>query len=238
MKKIIYAASALLLTIGSISASKAQAVSDRAVIPVAINLNQVLRLHVWNGGNIEFVFNTIDDYRNGLSGDDGTSSSANTAATGPGAAASQANAQGVPGGPNNFYNTYFTVSSSTDWSLDFGAEQATFVGTDNVANKLNLNNVGYQVFALGNHTFGAGNELGDPAGANAGVIALAQYPVTIIEKEAASTVSNAGDEDDNAFEIIWRCGTSEGTMNGTSLLDQGVTPDRYVTNVMMELLPQ
>jgi hypothetical protein len=44
-----------------------QAVKDRNVIPVAVNLNQVLRMTVTNGGNIEFVFNTINDYKNGLS---------------------------------------------------------------------------------------------------------------------------------------------------------------------------
>ena len=49
--------------------SQAQAVRDRNVIPVAVNLNQVLRMSIYDGGNIEFVFNTIDDYRDGLSGD-------------------------------------------------------------------------------------------------------------------------------------------------------------------------
>ena len=58
--------------------SSAQAVRDRNVIPVAVNLNQVLRMSIYDGGNIEFVFNTIDDYRDGLSGD-AASASANAA---------------------------------------------------------------------------------------------------------------------------------------------------------------
>ena len=47
----------------------AQAVRDRNVIPVAVNLNQVLRMTITNGGNIEFVFNSIDDYQYGLTAD-------------------------------------------------------------------------------------------------------------------------------------------------------------------------
>ena len=56
-----------LLAIGIVGFS--QAVKDRQVIPVAVNLNQVLRMTITNGGNIEFVFISIDDYRSGLSGD-------------------------------------------------------------------------------------------------------------------------------------------------------------------------
>ena len=73
----------------------AQAVKDRNVIPVAVNLNQVLRMTITNGGNIEFVFNSIDDYKNGLSSDNATSSSQNVAAT------------------EGMYKTDFTIASSS-----------------------------------------------------------------------------------------------------------------------------
>jgi hypothetical protein len=53
-----------------------QAVKDSQVIPVAVNLNQDLRMTITNGGNIEFVLNTIDDYRDGLSADAAPSGSA------------------------------------------------------------------------------------------------------------------------------------------------------------------
>ena len=66
-----------LLAIGLVGFS--QAVKDRQVIPVAVNLNQVLRMTITNGGNIEFVFNSIDDYRDGLSGDAVTSVTASGA---------------------------------------------------------------------------------------------------------------------------------------------------------------
>lgn len=45
-----------------------QAVNDKAVIPVSVNLNQILRLTIISGGNIEFTFNTIADYVSGLNG--------------------------------------------------------------------------------------------------------------------------------------------------------------------------
>lgn len=48
------------------TASFGQAINDRAVIPVAINLNSILRLNVTSGGNIEFNFNTLADYTNGI----------------------------------------------------------------------------------------------------------------------------------------------------------------------------
>ncbi|MFC2137518.1 hypothetical protein ACFLTE_05020 [Bacteroidota bacterium] len=49
-------------------ASYGQAVNDKAVIPVSVNLNQILRLNIVSGGNIEFTFNTITDYTGGLTG--------------------------------------------------------------------------------------------------------------------------------------------------------------------------
>ena len=46
--------------------SHGQAVDDRAVIPVAVTLSSILRLNVVSGGNIEFVFNTLADYQEGI----------------------------------------------------------------------------------------------------------------------------------------------------------------------------
>ncbi|MFN3554769.1 MAG: hypothetical protein ACK4VN_02260 [Bacteroidales bacterium] len=48
------------------TASFGQAIDDRAVIPVAVNLNSILRLNVTSGGNIEFNFNTLADYTTGI----------------------------------------------------------------------------------------------------------------------------------------------------------------------------
>jgi hypothetical protein len=66
MRKILLGFLAFFLA-GQVSF--AQPVSDNAVIPMGITLNSILRLNVVSGGNIEFVFNSLNDYTNGLAGD-------------------------------------------------------------------------------------------------------------------------------------------------------------------------
>ena len=56
----------LVVTLMSLS-SFSQAINDNAVIPVSVTLNSIMRLQVISGGNIEFVFSTIDSYANGIS---------------------------------------------------------------------------------------------------------------------------------------------------------------------------
>lgn len=230
MRKVLLTTAALLIFGAGLFA---QAVKDRQVIPVSVNLNQVLRMTITNGGNIEFVFNSIDDYRNGLSADAATSGSAN------------------PNTSEGFYQTDFTVASSTRWKIDYGSEQATFIGTDNPANNLGLDNVGFTLANNGTQIFeGAGQPKGTTAGSslfssptdNANeVAALEVYPVTLIEDNDDGTVSNAGDATENDFSLLWRCGTAEAgaiiPMNAVSLLNQQPSPqpDRYVTNVIFEL---
>ncbi len=215
-----------------------QAVKDRQVIPVAVNLNQVLRMTITNGGNIEFVFNSIDDYRLGLSGDAATSGSANPASSDP------------------FYVTDFTVASSTRWDLNYGAEEATFIGTDDPTNTLDLANVGFSLSENGAHDFEAGGaaqgtdltaELFSPPTLNGTEIAgLENYPVLLIDDNTflLGGDANAGDGTDNSFQIVWRCGTgpveagaAPVPMVATSILDQDPSPapDRYVANVIFEL---
>lgn len=62
MKKIFLSVCALGLALGTY----AQAVVDNAVIPVSVNINSIMRMNVVSGGNIEFSFNTIDQYTNGI----------------------------------------------------------------------------------------------------------------------------------------------------------------------------
>ncbi len=68
MKKVIIFICGLFLMT---SVASAQGVDDRAVIPVAVTLNSILRLNVVSGGNIEFNFNTLKDYTSGISNSDG-----------------------------------------------------------------------------------------------------------------------------------------------------------------------
>jgi hypothetical protein len=236
MKKNLTVLLAVLLIGGT---AFGQAVSDRNIIPVAVNLNQVLRMTITNGGNIEFVFNTIDEYKDGISGDVATSGSANDAAG------------------EGMYRTDFTVSSSTRWKIVYGAESATFLGVDDPTNTLDLNNVGFTILsnAVGGHIFEstgpqgttATEELWDEqrnaeAGTDGAPAALDQYPANLIEDNNSATQANAGDASDNDFTLIWRCGTGESTntviaMDAEALIDQqpSPNPDRYVANVLFEL---
>lgn len=120
MKKSMFTVLAITLITFS---TFAQPVSDRAVIPVAVTLNQILRLNVFNGGNVEFVFNNMNDYKNGLTNGAGQ------------------------------YQTDISVASSTPWSLLMWAEDASFTGNDDPANAMSNGYVGYSILATGNYSF-------------------------------------------------------------------------------------
>lgn len=176
----------------------AQPVVDNAIIPVAVNLNSILRLNVTSGGNIEFTVSTIDQYNNGI-------------ATGP------------------RYQTDFTVASSVDFDVNLYAEDATLIGTDNVANTMTLDNIGYIVVGTGGGADGTNWNL------PAAVVPLTNAAVGVVQSIANN---GAGDIVQNAFQIQWEMGTSTGTMNANSLLQQSIAPDRYSTNVFLVLAAQ
>jgi hypothetical protein len=207
MKNNCFTKACLTLMAGMFSVnSYCQPVSDRAVVPVALTLNQILRLNVVDGGNIEFVFNRIDDYETGIANAD-------------------------------IYDTQITVASSTSWQLNMGAEDATFIGVDNPANTLALGYVGFQITSDGVHTFGA--ELTDLGTANAAVIALPVYPVTVVGSRAAATgvTTNAGDILDNILTINWEANTATAALLSAvdPIIDINQAPDRYVTNVLLDI---
>jgi len=217
MKKILLP----VFIFGIISSGISQAVSDRNTIPVAVNLNRVLRMSVNTGGNIEFTFNTIDDYKFGLSGDVAATTAAGTAPSNIAAS-------------NPMYVTTFTVAASTKWTLQYGAEEGNFIGVDNPANTLGLTNVGFNLASTGTHVFGT--ELVSAPTTGGTVIAdLDVYPTALIA-DGANAAANAGDATDNAFTMTWRVGTAEGDMNAIKLIEQSATPDRYVTNVLFNLV--
>ncbi len=190
---------ASLLLLGQ--AGFGQAVNDQAIIPVSVTLNSILRLTVVSGGNIDFVVNTIAQYTSGINS----------------------------GGGDARYQTNFTVSASQDFDVTIRAEDATFIGQDNSANTMPLNNVGLDLTESGSGVDPTNWAL-PPA-----VLALTNASQNIV---TGATGAAAGGADKNNFTIQWRLGTSEGAMNGSSLLAQSLTPDRYITNVFLELVPK
>ena len=236
MKKTIFPIFLFCLLLLS-QKTNAQAVRDRGVLPVAVNLNLVLRFQIIDGGNIEFVFNTINDYRIGM----GAAGAAIQSAVGLGVGTTLTADQ-------QMYRTRFTVSASRRWVLNYGAEQATFMGTDLAANTLLLNNVGITMTGMGTHFSAATGVTSVPtndlAVANLTLpCALTAFP-TILITDAVAAVSpfeNTGGALENDFCIFWQCGT--GTvggvtpMNASTILQQAASPaaDRYVTNVLFEL---
>ncbi len=223
MKKSILASAIALI----ISASAfAQPVSDRAVIPIGVTLQQILRLHIINGGNIEFVFNDIADYTSGIAN-----------------------------GATGVYDTQVTVASSTDWDIHMGAEDATLIGSDLNTNTIALNNIGFTCVWTGANTcclvgsqLSAITSTGYASASNSagtGIIAcgLKAYAgdlTDLLLADSNSALGSGGTTSANAFTINWECGTKviTGTtsMNATSMLAQSPSPDRYVTNVLMDLV--
>jgi hypothetical protein len=178
-----------------------QAVNDQAIIPVSVTLNSILRLTVVSGGNIDFVVNTIDQYTYGINN----------------------------GGGDARYHTNFTVSASQDFDVKIRAEDATFLGQDNIAHTMPLDNVGFDLIENGS---GADPTNWALPGA---VLALTNAAQNIVTGVAGAAAGSAAQND---FTIQWRLGTSEGAMNTNSLLAQSLDPDRYITNVFLELVPK
>jgi len=128
---------------------------------------------------------------------------------------------------NARYDTHFTVASSVDFDVTLGADAATFIGVDDAANTIPLDNLGYLVISDGTGADGVNWDL------PAAVLPLTNATPFIVQSNYAGL--GAGDINQNAFTIQWRLGTSEGTMNGTTLLSQSITSDRYVVNAILQL---
>ena len=180
----------------------AQGVEDKAVIPVSVTLNSIMRLNIVSGGNIEFVFNTLQDYQNGLGS-----------------------------GNEAQYATKFTVASSVDFKVQMIGEDADLINTDQTtsASTMPLDNVGFLV----EETSGAGvnTVVPDIGGSTPEPI------LNGIRNIVLPNGGNAGGVSDNDFTIYWRCGTTEGNMRATPILDQSIPAGRYSTTVFLNLLP-
>jgi len=121
------------------------------------------------------------------------------------------------------YTTTFSVASSREFDVLINAESSSFIGTDDVANVMDLNNVGFVCPDNANGgTFNA--DAGDQEG-------LDQAQFTLIAG------CPAGGSAINTFELQWELGTTAGSMNADNLLTQSLPPDNYVTNVFLVVDP-
>jgi hypothetical protein len=68
----------------------------------------------------------------------------------------------------------------------------------------------------------------------------AVLPLTNVAQNIVTGIAgmSAGSAAKNNFTVRWRLGTAEGTMLATTLLAQSLDPDRYITNVFLELNPK
>ncbi len=208
MKK--YALLLLIMFMGYHVSSFAQAVDDQAVVPVSVTLNSILRLNVESGGNIEFNFNTLEQYNNGISGLN----------------------------VDDQYSTKITVASSVNWKLEMGAEDPHLVSTDVVdtsstAGTMPLPYIIYQTTITGG--LDASNV---DINSNGTPQALSQIG-SANDDLITNTNGNAGAISQNAFRIDWGCGLPSGSFSASrgTLMGSNFTGGRYSTNVFFRLSP-
>jgi len=191
--------------------SYSQAVNDRAVVPVSVTLNSILRLNVESGGNVEFNFNTLEQYENGING---------------------------LGSPDQ-YSTQISVASSVNWELQMGAEDGNLISTDDTSSTGGTMDLGYILYQITYTGSGAGGDYGITSSTGeSGPQALHQFgsgtPVI------TNNGTNAGDVNKNAFRVDWACGVPtsvEGESTG-NLMGSALTGGRYSTNVFFVLQPE
>lgn len=169
-------------------------VSD-AQVSFTASLEEILYIKVKSGGNIDFVFNTIADLKNGI-------------------------------GNTSRVTTTLAVTSSSDYDIYLYAENANLTGTDNPANLMNVNNIGYTSTYSGALTEGTEFDL-----INNGLL------TTLTSLNTTKLVDNLTDnyEQNVEYQILWECNTpAVQALHGLgSLLNQNKRNDRYVVNVTL-----
>jgi len=187
MKKIILGFLSIFF-VGQIA--MAQPVSDNAVIPMAITVNSILRLNVVDGGNIEFVFNTLNDYSAGLSG------------------TQYATTFTVASSRN--WNLSILATTGTflnDAGVGISLEHVCFIISETGAFSYGVDNTFNTTYRLDGGVAAALTDRSDLAFVAADGLVL--VPGT----------GNAGTVLDNIFTINWECGTAActaGSLTGTA----------------------
>jgi hypothetical protein len=126
-------------------------------------------------------------------------------------------------------STFIRIGSIYDWKLQFRADQPIFVGLNNPAHLMELNNVGLEVVSLGTNQDDGSNIINY---AKFAPLALEGSDVTILTK---GTQSNKGYGIRNSLSLNWEMGTMQGNMNPTSMLDQVLAPDTYTVTIILTL---
>jgi hypothetical protein len=212
MKKVLLGLLSLIL-IGQIAYS--QPVSDNAVIPMGITLSSVLRLNVVSGGNIEFVFASVNDFQNGLAGDMYRTNLTVESSTDWGLSLYASDFAGSAGS--------FGVGI-VDYGIEDNASNNVLVDADpGPGTKNTLNNL------VGLYT-----------GVGTGVFRQLNNVAFLALQEAGD--GNDGIAADNNFYIRWRCGIGPASTitpnnSGATLINDwaGTGPGRSSTNVLITL---
>jgi hypothetical protein len=115
------------------------------------------------------------------------------------------------------------VASSRDFDVLLNAETANLIGSDDVANIMPVDNIGFTCPTDG----GSGSFI-------AGLNALTVGQQTIIDSR------DAGGSDVNEFQIEWELATPAlvGVTGRLTLLGQSLNPDNYVVNTFIVVDPE
>ena len=202
MKKLTTFLLAVVLSMGTLLA---QPIQDKAIIPIGVTLNSVLRLNVTSGGNIEFIFNTIEDYEEGV----------NTARD------------------QTRYRTIFNVAASANFDVLMYAE-TDFTNTDNYdgtsSGTMGIGYLEYEIDKTSAATGTVGTEWDFPSDAVL-KMTLATAPTTIVADAGAS----AGSILQNEFQIDWSLGTNDATTSPLGYLIGLGFSGRYIANIVLEV---
>jgi hypothetical protein len=128
-------------------------------------------------------------------------------------------------------STFIRIGAIYDWKLQFSADQLTFIG-NLPGNTMALNNLGVTVVSNG-----INDEFNGHITNNATVpVGLDYDTYTLL---TPGSLTNKGYHHENRFTLNWQMGTMQGTMNGTSMLDQMISgilkADDYTVNVILTL---
>lgn len=212
MKKIRMTIMSLVAVLFA-SVAFGQAVSDNAVIPVGVTLNPVLRINVVEGGNIQFVLSTLDDYKLGVSND--------------------YTAQG------EFHDTRFEVASSVDYTVTMTPE-SELTGVDH-GSTINMSYLGYHIEELGAYNTTSYLSL-EPSGVET-VQEIAAGVTIIQPNAAGYNSNAGDADDNEFWlhwefatsSLVSSAFVAPAWSN--AFIRQNYVPDYYISNIILELAP-